>query len=54
MAIINNLQAKAIKPDDKPIAHGAVTGLTLVPSKIKVLRGSVGKGKLTDRDRVNW
>ena len=20
----------------------------------KVLRGSVGKGKLTDRDRVNW
>lgn len=35
MAIINNLQAKAIKPDDKPIAHGAVTGLTLVPSKTK-------------------
>ena len=22
--------------------------------KLKVLRASVGKGKLTDRDRVNW
>jgi hypothetical protein len=24
------------------------------PPEKKVLRGSVGKGKLTDRDRVNW
>ena len=29
--------------------------LVLFPDRIfLVLRGSVGKGKLTDRDRVNW
>ena len=25
-----------------------------IPGKVLVLRGSVGKGKLTDRDRVHW
>ena len=28
--------------------------LCLLPAFYMVLRGSVGKGKLTDRDRVNW
>lgn len=35
MAILKDIQAKTIKPDDKPKAHGAVVGLSLVPSKTK-------------------
>ena len=35
MAILKDIQAKAIKPDDKPRPHGAVVGLSLVPSKTK-------------------
>lgn len=35
MANLSNLQANNIKPDDKPIADGTVTGLWLHPGKIK-------------------
>ncbi|MEA5206382.1 tyrosine-type recombinase/integrase [Enterobacter mori] len=39
MAVITNTKAKNIKPDDKPIPHGSVTGLALHPSSKR------GRGK---------
>ncbi|VEA64742.1 Prophage CP4-57 integrase [Serratia plymuthica] len=39
MAVITDTKAKNIKPDDKPIPHGSVTGLTLHPSSKR------GRGK---------
>lgn len=39
MAILTDTKARNIKPSDKPIAHGGVTGLTLHPS------GNKGRGK---------
>lgn len=39
MAILTDTKARSIKPEDKPFAHGAVTGLTLHPSTVK------GRGK---------
>jgi len=39
MAILTDTKARNIKPEDKPLAHGGVTGLTLHPSTIK------GRGK---------
>lgn len=35
MAVITNLQAKAIKEGDKPIPHGGVPGLRLMPTHTK-------------------
>ncbi len=35
MAILTDTKAKAIKPEDKPLPHGGVTGLRLIPSKTK-------------------
>ena len=39
MAILTDTKARNIKPDDKPIAHGGITGLALHPSVNK------GRGK---------
>lgn len=39
MAVITDTKAKNIKPDDKPIPHGSVTGLALHPSSKR------GRGK---------
>lgn len=39
MAVITDTKAKNIKPDDKPIPHGSVTGLVLHPSSKR------GRGK---------
>ncbi|WP_270797022.1 tyrosine-type recombinase/integrase, partial [Aeromonas sp. QDB11] len=39
MAILTDTKARSIKPEDKPLAHGGVTGLTLHPSTAK------GRGK---------
>lgn len=39
MAVITNMQAKAIKQGDKPIPHGGVPGLRLMPTNTK------GKGR---------
>ncbi|HAX4220707.1 tyrosine-type recombinase/integrase [Escherichia coli] len=39
MALLTDTKARHIKPDDKPISHGGVTGLTLHPSSAK------GRGK---------
>ena len=39
MAILTDTKARSLKPEDKPISHGAVTGLCLHPS------GSKGRGK---------
>lgn len=39
MAILTDTKARNIKPEDKPLAHGGVTGLTLHPSTAK------GRGK---------
>ncbi len=39
MAQLSDTKARNIKPEDKPLPHGNVTGLTLHPSKLK------GKGK---------
>lgn len=39
MAILTDTKARSLKPDDKPIAHGAVPGLCLHPS------GNKGHGK---------
>lgn len=35
MATLTDLKARSIKPNDKPLAHGGVTGLTLHPSNTK-------------------
>jgi hypothetical protein len=35
MAILTNPKARNIKPGDKPIADGTVSGLRLHPGKIK-------------------
>lgn len=35
MAVLSELKARNLKPSDRPIAHGGVTGLTLHPSKTK-------------------
>ncbi|MGL6466142.1 hypothetical protein, partial [Aeromonas hydrophila] len=35
MAILTDTKARSIKPEDKPLAHGGVTGLTLHPSTAK-------------------
>ena len=35
MAILKDTQARNIKPEDKPKAHGGITGLSLHPSKTK-------------------
>ncbi|MFM5038929.1 Arm DNA-binding domain-containing protein [Aeromonas veronii] len=39
MAILTDTKARNLKPEDKPLPHGGVTGLALHPSTIK------GKGK---------
>lgn len=39
MALLSDAKARNIKPEDKPLAHGGVTGLTLIPSATK------GRGK---------
>src|SRR5690606_15649286 len=39
MAILTDTKARSIKPEDKPLAHGGITGLTLHPSTAK------GRGK---------
>lgn len=39
MAILTDTKARNIKPEDKPIPHGGVTGLTLHSSSTK------GRGK---------
>lgn len=39
MALLTDTKARHIKPEDKPIPHGGVTGLTLHPSSTK------GRGK---------
>lgn len=39
MALLTDTKARHIKPNDKPISHGGVTGLTLHPSSTK------GRGK---------
>lgn len=39
MAILSDAKARNIKPDDNPLAHGGVIGLTLIPSQTK------GRGK---------
>ena len=39
MALLTDAKARHIKPNDKPISHGGVTGLTLHPSSTK------GRGK---------
>ena len=40
MTILTDAKARSIKPEDKPLAHGGVTGLTQHPSTAK------GRGKL--------
>ena len=35
MAVLTDTKARNIKPDDKPIPHGAITGLVLHPSTTK-------------------
>ncbi len=39
MALLTDTKARHIKPDDKPLPHGGITGLTLHPSPTK------GQGK---------
>jgi hypothetical protein len=39
MVLLTNTKARNIKPDDKPLPHGGVTGLTLH------LSTSIGHGK---------
>ncbi|RKJ85672.1 DUF4102 domain-containing protein [Aeromonas veronii] len=39
MALLSDAKARSIKPDDKPLPHGGITGLTLHPSTMK------GRGK---------
>lgn len=39
MAVLTDTKARHIKPDDKPLPHGGITGLTLHPSSVK------GRGK---------
>lgn len=39
MALLSDAKARSIKPDDKPLPHGGITGLTLHPSTTK------GRGK---------
>lgn len=39
MAVLTDTKARHIKPDDKPLPHGEITGLTLHPSSVK------GRGK---------
>ncbi|MCS3769579.1 integrase [Aeromonas hydrophila] len=39
MALLSDAKARSIKPDDKPLSHGGITGLTLHPSTTK------GRGK---------
>ncbi|MBS4689357.1 tyrosine-type recombinase/integrase [Aeromonas sobria] len=39
MALLSDAKARSIKPDDKPIPHGGISGLTLHPSTTK------GRGK---------
>lgn len=39
MALLSDAKARSIKPDDKPIPHGGITGLTMHPSTTK------GRGK---------
>ncbi|XAG70175.1 tyrosine-type recombinase/integrase [bacterium 19CA06SA08-2] len=39
MALLSDAKARSIKPDDKPLPHGGITGLTLHPSTVK------GRGK---------
>ena len=39
MAILTDTKARNLKPDDKPLPHGGVTGLALHPSPTK------GRGK---------
>lgn len=39
MAVLMDTKARHIKPDDKPLLHGRITGLTLHPSSVK------GRGK---------
>lgn len=35
MALLTDTKARNIKPDDKPLSHGGITGLTLHPSSSK-------------------
>ncbi len=35
MALLTDTKARHIKPEDKPLPHGGVTGLTLHPSSAK-------------------
>ena len=35
MAILSDAKARNLKPEDKPLAHGGITGLTLHPSSVK-------------------
>ncbi len=35
MALLTDTKARNIKPDDKPLPHGGITGLTLHPSNSK-------------------
>ncbi|WP_213322990.1 Arm DNA-binding domain-containing protein, partial [Klebsiella aerogenes] len=39
MALLTDTKARHIKPDDRPLPHGGITGLTLHPSSVK------GRGK---------
>ncbi|RKJ87226.1 DUF4102 domain-containing protein [Aeromonas veronii] len=39
MALLSDAKARSIKPEDKPLPHGGITGLTLHPSTMK------GRGK---------
>ena len=39
MALLTDTKARHIKPDDRPLPHGGITGLTLHPSSAK------GRGK---------
>ncbi|WP_315385071.1 integrase arm-type DNA-binding domain-containing protein [Microvirgula aerodenitrificans] len=35
MAILSDVKARNLKPDDKPVSHGGVTGLVLHPGSMK-------------------
>jgi hypothetical protein len=35
MALLTDTKARHIKPDDRPLPHGGITGLTLHPSSVK-------------------
>lgn len=53
MAVLTDTKARHIKPDDKPLPHGGITGLTLHPSSVKGRGNGFSLCKSGDTKRRN-